>query len=119
MSNHHSDFEELRPTGEASLIPNEKLNEGHEADLKRQRVATTTGGYPDEPSDAGAKCQSCGASIPTGQTKCRFCLTNHLDNEAVSTGGTTDATLLQQREICQRPPLFYLTFVIRSLTCLL
>lgn len=78
MYNQYSDFEELRPTGEASHIPDEKLNEGLDGDPRRQRVATTMGDYPDEPSIIGTDCQSCGASIPAGQTKCRFCLTNHL-----------------------------------------
>jgi hypothetical protein len=78
MYNRYSDFEELRLTGEASHIPNEKLNEGLDGDPRRQRVATSTGGYPDEPSTIGAECQSCGASIRATQTKCRFCLTNHL-----------------------------------------
>ncbi|MFC4360218.1 hypothetical protein ACFO0N_19905 [Halobium salinum] len=78
MYNRYSDFEELRPTGEASHIPDEMLNEGLDGDPRRQRVATSTGGYPDEPPDIGAECQSCGASIRASQTKCRFCLTNHL-----------------------------------------
>lgn len=26
-----------------------------------------------------SECRSCGASIPAGQTKCRFCLAKHLD----------------------------------------
>ncbi|WP_368410965.1 hypothetical protein [Halomarina pelagica] len=78
MHNRYSDFEELRPTGEGSHIPDTRLDDGFEGGPRRQCVATTTGGYPAEPSDIGAECQSCGASIPAGQTKCRFCLTNHL-----------------------------------------
>ncbi|ADE02212.1 biosurfactant protein 1 [Haloferax volcanii] len=78
MYNRYSDFEELRPTGEASHIPDSRLDDGCEGSPRRQRVATSTGDYPDQPSGIGAECQSCGASIPNGQTKCRFCLTNHL-----------------------------------------
>ncbi len=34
---------------------------------------------------ADGECRSCGASIPDGQTKCRFCITNHLGSDATST----------------------------------
>ena len=60
----------------------------------RQRVATTTGGYPDEPATTDGECQSCGASIPADQIKCRFCLTNHLGNDATSTDEPASTTLL-------------------------
>ncbi|WP_226024038.1 hypothetical protein [Halomicrobium salinisoli] len=93
MSDYYSDFEELRPTGEASHIPDEQFSEGCNGDPQWQRMAST-GGYPDESTDADRECQSCGASIPAGQTKCRFCLSNHLDTEAANTDDTTDATLL-------------------------
>ena len=94
MSNHYFDFEELRPTGEASQIPDEQLNEGCDADPEQQRMATSMGVYPGEPADGSGECRSCGASIPAGQTKCRFCLTNHLGSESASTDDTADATLL-------------------------
>jgi len=94
MTERYANFEELRPTGEASHIPDERVNDGSDGEPRRQRIATTTGGYPDEPLDAGGECRSCSASIPTGQTKCRFCLTNHIGNEAASTDETVDTTLL-------------------------
>ncbi len=93
MYNRYSDFEELRPTGEASHIPDTKLDDGCEGDPRRQRVATTTGGSPDAPTATDGECRSCGASIPASQTKCRFCLTDHLGDKAASTGGMMDATL--------------------------
>jgi len=46
MHNRYSDFEELRPTGEASHIPDEKLDDGCDGDPRRQRVATSTGATP-------------------------------------------------------------------------
>jgi len=79
MGNHKSGFKELRPIGEASHIPDAKLTKGCDTDPERQRVATTTGGYPDEPSDPDVECQSCGASIPADQSKCQFCLEHKLD----------------------------------------
>ncbi|WP_225336228.1 biosurfactant protein 1 [Halomicrobium urmianum] len=94
MHNRYSDFEELRPTGEASHIPDEQVNRGCNGDPQRQRMATSTWDYPDESTDADRECQSCGASIPAGQTKCRFCLSNHLDTEAASADETTDETFL-------------------------
>jgi len=51
----------------------------------RQRVATTTGSYPDVPTITDGECRSCGVSVLDGQTKCRFCLTNHLGDDATST----------------------------------
>ena len=83
MHNRYSDFEELRPTGEASHIPDQRLKDGFEADPRRQRVATNSGGYPDAPTVTDDECQSCGASVPDGRTKCRFCLTNHLGSDAI------------------------------------
>lgn len=94
MHSRSTDFKELRPTGEASHIPDAQLSEECDADPERQRVATSTGGYPDEPSDAGAECQSCGASIPAGLTKCRFCLTNHLGDTAADTTDTAQEPTL-------------------------
>ena len=90
MHNRYSDCEELRPTGEASHIPDQRLDDGCEGDTRRQRVATTTGGYPDEPSTTDGECRSCGASVPDGQTKCRFCLTNHLGSDDTSTDELLD-----------------------------
>ena len=74
MNGRYSDFEELRPTGEASHVPDTRLDDGCEGD-RRQRVASSTGGYPDAPTTTDGECRSCGASILDGQTKCRFCLT--------------------------------------------
>jgi hypothetical protein len=88
MRDRHLDFEELRPTGEASHIPDTRLDDGCEGAPRQQRVATTTGGYPDAPTAADGECRSCGAAVPDGQTKCRFCLSNHLGSDATSTDET-------------------------------
>ncbi|GAA0682667.1 hypothetical protein ACFQDG_00160 [Natronoarchaeum mannanilyticum] len=94
MHNRYSDFEELRPIGEASHIPDEQLSDGYDSEPKYQRGATRTGNYPDEPTDTGRECQSCGTSIPAGQTKCRFCLNNHIGDDPASTDETADVTFL-------------------------
>jgi len=47
MRDRYLDFEELRPTGEASHIPDTGLDDGCEGNPRRQRVATSTDGYPD------------------------------------------------------------------------
>ncbi len=82
------DFEELQPTGEASHIPDTRVDDGCEGDPRWQRVATSAGGYPDPPTATDGECRSCGASVPDGQTKCRFCLINHLGSDATSTNET-------------------------------
>jgi len=79
MNDYYTDFEELRPIGEASHIPDEKLSECGDSAAHRQRVATTEKGYPNDATESNTECRSCGASVPDGQTKCRFCLTNHLE----------------------------------------
>ena len=107
MHNRYSDFEELRPTGEASHIPDTRLDDGCEGDTRRQRVATTTGGYPDEPSTTDGECRSCGASVPDGQTKCRFCLTNHLGSDATSTDESASTTYLGIVHLVVESTTFY------------
>lgn len=79
MNDYYTDFEELRPTGEASHVPDDRLSECTDGEPQRQRRATSSAGYPNQPGEADNACRSCGASIPASQTKCRFCLTNHLD----------------------------------------
>nr|WP_246308260.1 hypothetical protein [Halosimplex rubrum] len=54
----------------------------------------STSDYPDAPTDADGECRSCGASVPDGQTKCRFCLTNHLGSDATSTNEAATTTFL-------------------------
>jgi len=83
MTDHYSDFEELRPLGEANHVPDNKLsgrgNAGQGEGLRKERLES----YPDRTRSTRSECSSCGASIPANRTKCRFCLSNHLD-------GTTD-----------------------------
>jgi len=107
MNGRYSDFEELRPTGEASHIPDTRLDDGCEGDPRRQRVATTSGGYPDAPTVTDGECRSCGASVPDGQTKCRFCLTNHLGSDATSTDETASTTCLGIVHLVVESTTFY------------
>ncbi len=107
MNNHYSDFEELWPTGEASHIPDTRLDDGCEGDPRRQRVATSTGGYPDAPTATDGECRSCRASVPDGQTKCWFCLTNHLGSDATSTDETATMTFLGIVHLIVESTTFY------------
>ena len=107
MHNRYSDFEKLRPTGEASHIPDTRLDNGCEGDPRRQRVALSTGGYPDAPTTTDGKCRSCGASVPDGQTKCRFCLSNHLESDATSTDESTRAAFLGIVHLVVESTTFY------------
>jgi len=107
MNNHYSDFEKLRPTGEASHIPDVKLTNGGDGDPRRQHVATTTGGYPNEPATTDGECRSCSASIPAGQTKCRFGLTNHLGDDAIGTDESVETALLGIVHLVVESTTFY------------
>ena len=107
MNGRYSDFEELRPTGEASHIPDTRLDDGCEGAPRRQRVATSAGGYPDAPTVTDGECRSCGASVPDGQTKCRFCLTNHLGSDATSTNETASTTVLGIVHLVVESTTFY------------
>jgi len=107
MHNRYSDFEELRPTGEASHIPDEKLNNGCEGAPGGKRIATNSGGYPDAPTVTDGECRSCGASVPDGQTKCRFCLTNHLGSDATGTDESASTTFLGIVHLIVESTTFY------------
>jgi hypothetical protein len=107
MHNRYSDFAELRPTDEASHIPDTRLDDGCEGAPRRQRVATNAGGYPDAPTATDGECRSCGASVPDGQTKCRFCLTNHLGSDATSTDETASTTVLGIVHLVVESTTFY------------
>ncbi|SDD71405.1 hypothetical protein [Natrinema hispanicum] len=108
MTDRDSDFEELRPTGEASHIPDETLSECTDSEPDRQRVATATTGYPDTPTETDTECRSCGAPIPTDQTKCLFCLTNHLEDCSDETDApATEWTLLGVVHMLVESSTFY------------
>jgi hypothetical protein len=92
MTGRYSDYEALRPIGEATHVPDDQLTSSGKP--RRQRTGGVDAGYPDDPTAAETECDSCGASIPAGQSKCRFCLTNHLGNEAIGTDQAADPTLL-------------------------
>ncbi|WP_049969032.1 biosurfactant protein 1 [Haloferax prahovense] len=107
MHNRYSDFAELRPTGEESHIPDTRLDDNCEGAPRRQRVATSAGGYPDAPTVTDGECRSCGASVPDGQTKCRFCLTNYLGSDATSTNETASTTCLGIVHLVVESTTFY------------
>jgi hypothetical protein len=95
MTGRDYDFEELRPLGEASRRPDHQLDGHSTAAPRRQRRASVETGYPEHPTEDEAECRSCGAPIPASQTKCRFCLTNHLGDSDTSTTETgQEATLV-------------------------
>lgn len=81
MTTQYSDFEALWPLGEATQIPVGKLSSSGDGEPRRQRASETGAGYPDVTTATTAECPSCETSIPSDQTKCRFCLTNHLTTQ--------------------------------------
>jgi len=78
MTDQYADYEALRPLGEATHVPDDQLASSN-GEPRRQRSSDVDADYPDDPTADESECNSCGASIPAGQLKCRFCLTNHLD----------------------------------------
>ena len=81
------DDAELRPLGEATHVPD------YEFDTKRgdrHRGATRLSNPVDDGSTP--ECRSCGASIPSGRTKCRFCLSNYV--EPLDVDGIADETVV-------------------------
>ena len=71
MTDHYTDYEALRPLGEATHVPDERLSSRRDEGERCQRVdGVDTDGYPDTTAATTAEC-SCGAPIPPSQTKCR------------------------------------------------
>jgi hypothetical protein len=105
MTDPYADYEALRPLGEATHVPDDQLASSGEP--RWQRSGSVDTGYPDDPTAAAPECGSCGASIPAGQSKCRFCLTNHLGNEAIGTDETVDPTLLGIIHLVVESTTFY------------
>jgi ribosomal protein S26 len=105
MTGRYSDYEALRPIGEATHVPDDQLASGSEP--RRQRSGGVDAGYPDGSTPSEPECESCGASIPAGQSKCRFCLTNHL--EAADDQDTSNAewTLLHVLQLLVEAATFY------------
>ncbi|AFK20789.1 hypothetical protein E6P09_19345 (plasmid) [Haloferax mediterranei ATCC 33500] len=83
MTDHYSDFEELRPLGESTHVPDDGHSGRGNTERAERKRKEGLGSYPNRTRSARSECSSCGASIPANRTKCRFCLSNHLD-------GTTD-----------------------------
>ena len=83
------DNAELRPLGEATPVPDHELDtdcKDRRRDLRRFR----------SPVDGSStrECRSCGASIPAGRTKCRFCLSNHVEPVDVDDDAADETALL-------------------------
>ncbi|WP_042661771.1 hypothetical protein [Haloferax sp. ATB1] len=105
MTDQYADYEALRPLGEATHVPDDQLTSSGEP--RRQRIGDVDAGYPDDPTVVATECESCGASIPADRSKCRFCLTNHL--EAADEQGTSNAerTLLHVIQLLVEASTFY------------
>lgn len=105
MTDQYADYEELRPIGEATHVPDDQLASSGEP--RRQRSGGGDGGYPDDPTPSEAECESCGASIPAGRSKCRFCLTNHLDVDDDQDRLNAEGTLLHVVQMLVEATTFY------------
>lgn len=105
MTGRYSDYEALRPIGEATHVPDDQLTSGGEP--RRQRSGSVDAGYPDDPTAAAPECESCGASIPASKSKCRFCLTNHLDTADDQDTPATGWSLLHIVQMLVEASAFY------------
>ncbi len=95
MTQRDSDHQELRPLGEATHVPDDKLSNSSDEESSQQRLDAVTTRYPNETIATESECSSCGATIPSSRTKCRFCLVNHLDSsEEEQSRSDTEWTLL-------------------------
>ena len=77
MTDECADYEGLRPLGGATHVPGDQVASSS-GEPRLQRSGGGDAGYSDDPTADETECASCGAPIPAGQSKCRFCLTNHL-----------------------------------------
>jgi len=106
MTDQYADYKALRPLGEATHVPDDQLASSS-GEPRRQRSGGVDADYPDGPTADESECASCGASIPADQSKCRFCLTNHL--EVADEQGTSNAerTLLHVIQVLVEASTFY------------
>jgi len=107
MDDHYSDFEELRPLGEAMSTPDAELAKRVDNRVD-DSTAETLSDYPDEIAPTKSECASCGSSISATQTKCEFCLTYHLDrSEDEQYCPTDESTLLHVVHFLVEASTFY------------
>nr|WP_233340547.1 hypothetical protein [Haloprofundus sp. MHR1] len=108
MNGRQSDLEELRPFGEATRVPDDELSgRGNTGRAEGQR-RESPGSYPNRTILTRGECSSCGASIPANRTKCRFCLSNHLDGTSDdSRAPDTEWTLLHVVHLLVEASTFY------------
>ena len=80
MTDYETDYEELRPLGEATQIPDQAGSGGSREQVALVGAEVNRLGYPETVSEAtDVTCQACGAPILAERTKCLFCLTNHIE----------------------------------------
>ena len=107
MDDNQSDFEELRPLGEATSTPDAELSERTNKEVDDSTTEYPPG-YPDDIAPTESECASCGTSIPATQTKCEFCLTYHLErSDAEQNRSTDEPTLLHVVHLLVEASTFY------------
>ena len=77
MDQREYDRNERRPLGEAFLGVDPVLEEKQDRNLRARRMRY--GSRETEERESESDCRSCGASIPSDQTKCQFCLSKHIE----------------------------------------
>ncbi|WP_254810553.1 hypothetical protein [Natronosalvus amylolyticus] len=77
MDQRELDRHELRPLGEAFPGVDPVLKEKRDRNLRTRRVRY--GSRETEEREPESDCRSCGAPIPSAQTKCQFCLSKYIE----------------------------------------
>nr|WP_238709569.1 hypothetical protein [Natronorubrum halophilum] len=108
MADYYSDLEELRPLGEATRVPDDRLSGRENAEQGERQRRERLESYPNRTRSTQNECSSCGASVPTNRTKCQFCLSNHLEGTS-DESPTLDAewTLLHVVDLLVEASTFY------------
>jgi hypothetical protein len=108
MNGRQSDFEELRPLGEANHVPDDQLTGRSNAGRAGRQRREGQESYPNRARATRSECFSCSASIPANRTKCGFCLSNHLDGTSDgSRPPDTEWTLLHVVHLLVEASTFY------------
>jgi len=106
MNDYYTDFEELRPIGEASHIPMMKLSECGDSAAHRQRVATTEKGYPNDATESNTGVGPVGRQSQTGRRNAGS-VSLTISSDAASTNESASTTFLGIIHLIVESTTFY------------
>jgi len=107
MNDYYTDFEEPDQSAKHRIFRMRNLANAVTVQPIGSALPQPRKGYPNDATESNTECRSCGASVPDGQTKCRFCLTNHLESDAASTNESASTTFLGIIHLIVESTTFY------------